>query len=114
MPCSTACSTPRTQTFCAAAVRVLSDWSDPQTDLPDRIADKQSASLFRLAIDDEHPRVRLEAIRGVAKLGDANAAEIALASLNRESDRFLDYGLWLAVNELADPLMKTWKAASPA
>ncbi len=91
----------------AAAVRVLSDWSDPQTDLPDRIADKQSASLFRLAIDDEHPRVRLEAIRGVAKLGDANAAEIALASLNRESDRFLDYGLWLAVNELADPLMKT-------
>lgn len=89
----------------AAAVRVLADWADPQTDFSARIKTGAALRLFRRAVDDKHPRVRLEAIRGVARLQTLKAAEIALRVLSHDMDRFLDYGLWLTMNELADPFM---------
>ena len=52
-------------------------------------------------VADEHPRVRLEAIRALSHAPEARAAEIALRTLDRPMDKFLDYALWLAVNDLA-------------
>ena len=64
------------------------------------------APLTKL-IADENPRVRLAAVRALGKLGTAHAAELALSILDRPMDPFLDYALWLTVNELAAP----WLAA---
>lgn len=89
----------------AAAVRVLADWADPETDLESRLTVGTALGLFRQATADPHPRVRLEAVRGVARLDTVRAAEVALGVLTQEMDRFLDYGLWVTMNELADPFM---------
>lgn len=64
------------------------------------------APLTQLVVD-EHPRVRLAAVRALGQLGTARAAELALSVLDRPMDPFLDYGLWLTLNELAAP----WLAA---
>ena len=77
----------------AAAVRVLGFWQD-QVD--------GSRSLLTERVKDEHPRVRLEAIRALAQHPDADAAAIVLEGLNHPMDRFLDYALWLSVNDLAE------------
>ncbi len=77
----------------AAAVRVL-----PTTNA--------LTALTKLAAD-ANPRVRLEAVRALGKLGTARAAEVALGVLDKPMDAFLDYALWLTMNELATP----WLAA---
>ncbi len=66
-------------------------------------------SLIPLAklVQDAHPRVRLEAVRALGKVGTAKAAELALSVLDKPMDPFLDYALWLTMNELAAP----WLAA---
>jgi putative heme-binding domain-containing protein len=69
-------------------------------------ADATLAQLTPL-IADPHPRVRLETVRTLGKLGSARAAELALTVLEQPMDSFLDYALWLTVNELATP----WLAA---
>jgi hypothetical protein len=51
--------------------------------------------------------VRLAAVRALGRLGTARAAELALTVLDRPMDPFLDYALWLTLNELAAP----WLAA---
>ncbi len=58
-------------------------------------------------VADENPRVRLAAVRALGRLGTARAAELAFTVLDRPMDPFLDYALWLTVNELAAP----WLAA---
>lgn len=69
----------------AAAVRVLSFWVD-------RIDDP--IELLRPRIDDDHPRVRLEAIRACSFLPPSDqAVEMALEVLNRETDLWIDYTL---------------------
>ncbi len=62
--------------------------------------------LARL-IQDPTPRVRLEALRSLAKIPSAKSAELALSVLDRPMDPSLDYALWLTLNDLADP----WIAA---
>ena len=62
--------------------------------------------LARL-IQDSTPRVRLEALRSLAKIHSAKSAELALSVLDRPMDSTLDYALWLTINDLADP----WIAA---
>ena len=62
--------------------------------------------LEKLAADP-HPRVRLEAVRALGRFDSVRSAEVALTALNRSMDPFLDYALWLTVNELAAP----WLAA---
>ncbi len=69
-------------------------------------AEVSSDQLIPL-IADPHPRVRLEAVRALGKFGTARAAELALTVLEQPMDSFLDYALWLTVNELATP----WLAA---
>jgi putative heme-binding domain-containing protein len=65
-----------------------------------------TAQLGHLAMD-ENPRVRLEAVRALGQIPSVAAADLALSALSRPMDPFLDYSLWLTVNELADP----WIAA---
>jgi len=68
----------------AAAVRVVAGWGDRLSNALELLAPR---------VADEHPQVRLEAVRALALLPTARSAEIALAALDRPMDRFLDYGL---------------------
>ncbi len=77
----------------AAAIRVLPD-------------EGAIGPLERLSAD-EHPRVRLEAVRALGRQNSARAAELVLGVLARPMDPFLDYAAWLSINELAAP----WVAA---
>jgi len=77
----------------AAAIRVLQHWRD-------RVKDPL-ATLAKL-VKDEHPRVRLEAVRACSFFQTSKAAEIALEAANLPMDKTLEYTL----NET----MKTLKA----
>ncbi|WP_152052135.1 PVC-type heme-binding CxxCH protein [Tautonia marina] len=76
----------------AAAVRVAGAWHD-------RLSDPV-ATLAPLVVDD-HPRVRLEAVRALALVPDPNAAEVALRALALPVDSTLDYALYLTAVETA-------------
>ena len=54
---------------------------------------------------DEEPRVRLEAVRSLAKIGGVASAGLALQALDRPIDTFLEYGLWLTARQLAPAWM---------
>ncbi|RMF38730.1 MAG: sorbosone dehydrogenase [Planctomycetota bacterium] len=90
----------------AAGVRVLSAWSDPQTASGPSIDSATAMESYQRLIADAHPRVRLEAVRGLGRLPTAAAGELALSVLDGPMDRFLEHALWLTVNELADPLVE--------
>src|SRR5437016_3736898 len=68
--------------------------------------ERRLVALEKLVRDDS-PRVRLEALRALAKIPSAKSAELALSVLDKPMDPFLDYALWLTINDLADP----WIAA---
>jgi putative heme-binding domain-containing protein len=85
----------------AAAVRVLSFWRDR---LPNR------DELLARAIADEHPRVRMEAMRALAKIPSAKSAELVLAATEKPLDKYLDYAAWLSINDLAEPWVNAVKA----
>lgn len=53
-------------------------------------------------VEDAHPRVRLEAVRALGQQTSAPAAVAALRVLHHPMDPFIDYALWLTINELAD------------
>lgn len=75
----------------AGSLRVLANWGDLATN---------SLGFFRGACEDEHPRVRLEAVRGLATIRDWASAEAAMFALDKPVDRTLDYALWLTLREL--------------
>ncbi len=81
-----------------AVTRVLSFWHN-------RV--KAPLDLLAARVADEHPRVRVEAVRALAKLPSARSAELALSALEKPMDNFIDYALWLTINDLAEP----WLAA---
>ena len=56
---------------------------------------------WRARVIDEHPRVRLEAVRVARAYPRGASAELALRALDRPVDKFLDYALWLTARELA-------------
>jgi hypothetical protein len=68
----------------AAATRVLCYWRD-RVDNP--------LALLKVQATDEHPAVRLEAVRAASFFQSADAAAVALASLDHPQDRFLTYTL---------------------
>ena len=86
----------------AATVRTAVHWQKkiPVADLL-RYASK--------AANDEHPRVRLEAVRALADIPDAKAAESALVALDRPMDRFLDFALWTTMRDLSDAWLPALK-----
>jgi hypothetical protein len=61
----------------AAATRVLCYWRD-------RV--NNPLALLRVQVTDEHPRVRLEAVRACSFFQSREAAEIALGTLDKEPD----------------------------
>lgn len=77
-------------------------------------AASSSDALTRLTklVADENPRVRLEAVRALGKLKTAEAAAAALAVLDKPMDDFLDYALWLTINELAEPWIAALKSGA--
>lgn len=76
----------------AAAVRVLSYWLD-RIDAP--------AVLLEPLVLDDHPRVRMEAVRTLARIPEADAIELALRALSKPTGLFLDYALKLTARETA-------------
>ena len=82
----------------AAATRVLRYWRDRVPGVLD---------LLAVQANDEHPRVRLEAVIACSHFEDSKAAAVALESLKHPRDEFLDFGLKETMTQL-DPF---WKAA---
>lgn len=78
-------------------------------------ADDGRMELLARLVRDESPRVRVEALRALAKVPSARSAELALGVLDLPMDPTLDYALWLTINELAEPWIEAvrsggWKA----
>lgn len=82
----------------AAAVRVLPATAD--------------AGVLEKLVADEHPRVRLAAVRALGQRPTARAAELVLGALDRPIDPFLDYSIWLSINELAAPWIAAVKSGA--
>ena len=59
-----------------------------------------SFKLLSAAVTDEHPRVRLEAVRGLAQIQSAAAAESIATALDHPADRFLDFAIWQSLRDL--------------
>src|SRR5204863_2232412 len=75
----------------AAATRVLCYWRDR---VPDALP------LLQRQAADEHPRVRLEAIRAASFFPSAEAASVALAALKYPTDYYIDYTLKETLRQL--------------
>ncbi|MFM7152470.1 MAG: PVC-type heme-binding CxxCH protein [Gemmataceae bacterium] len=75
----------------AAAVRVLSGWKDR---IPEVLG------LLERRVSDEHPQVRLEAVRALSLVKSPRSAELALRALDRPIDGNLDFALWQTLRDL--------------
>ncbi len=78
----------------AAAVRILADHS--------RVTVEEQVSRLKKLVHDKHPRVRLEAVRALAKIPWPASASLVLEALDEPMDPFLDYAVWLSINDLAE------------
>ena len=77
----------------AAAVRIVSHFIDtPKLANP--------LPLLTKAAADDHPRVRMEAVRALAEVKSPRAVEVAMTALDRPLDPVLEYALWLTAREL--------------
>lgn len=84
----------------AAACRIVADWYDR---IPEAI------TWLKPRAEDEHPRVRLEAVRALARIPRPQSVAVALAALDRPMDRFLDDALWRTARELAPQWISEWR-----
>ncbi len=75
----------------AAATRVLCY----QRDLYD-----DPLAMLAQSVEDEHPRVRLEAVRACSFFRDGRAAEVALLCLTHPRDHWIDYTLGETMRQL--------------
>ncbi|MAQ91021.1 MAG: dehydrogenase [Rhodopirellula sp.] len=82
----------------AAAIRVISYWRHKVPGV---------FGMLRTAVEDEHSRVRLEAIRACSYFHESEAAEVALLALNHEVDYYVDFTLRHTIRRL-EPV---WKEA---
>jgi putative heme-binding domain-containing protein len=82
----------------AAAVRVMCYWRDR---VPDALA------LLRRMAADEHPRVRLEAVRAASFFTVPEAVEVVLIAAERPTDEYLDF----VRGETMKTLEPIWKQA---
>ncbi len=85
----------------AAATRVVGYWRQQLPDAIDRL---------RARASDQHPRVRVEAVRACSFFESAQAAEVALDILKHDRDYYLDYVLRHTMRRL-EPY---WKPAVAA
>lgn len=110
----------------AAAVRVLAFWQErqpanapwqgwPTAPLPlarKEIPAAMALELLARSVADDSPRVRLEAVRALARIPTSRAAELALSVMNKPLDEKLEYALWLTVNDLAEPWLAALKSGA--
>ncbi len=75
----------------AAATRVLCFWRDKV---------KDTVKLIKERLNDDHPRVRIEAVRACSFLPASEVAEAVLDVLNHEMDDNLQYALDETVRQL--------------
>jgi len=61
----------------------------------------QWTALGKNLVQDEHPRVRLEAIRLLSQLPSVESAQAACLALHKPMDRFLDFALWQTMRDLS-------------
>ena len=87
----------------AAGVRVVGDWA-PQLDDPTK--------LLEPMVKDDFPRVRLEAVRALARIPSANSGVIATRVLDKPMDPFIEYALWLTCNELEPAWMPAFQSGN--
>ncbi|MCA8990349.1 MAG: HEAT repeat domain-containing protein [Planctomycetaceae bacterium] len=81
----------------AAATRVLCYWRD-DVDSP--------LTLLQARVNDEHPRVRIEAVRALSFFDTQQAYDIAVESLLYEQDDYLDYTLKETLDTLEKRIAK--------
>lgn len=75
----------------AAATRVLGYWRDELS---------QPLELLRERVVDEHPRVRIEAVRACSFFPTTKAMKIALLALDKPLDKYLKYTLAETIKQL--------------
>ncbi|MCC5936915.1 MAG: HEAT repeat domain-containing protein [Lunatimonas sp.] len=80
----------------AAGVRVLAAWN---RQIP------QALGLLDRAVQDSHPRVRLEAVSALGFISQPEAAKLALSALDFPMDEYLDFALWNTVRLLESAWM---------
>jgi putative heme-binding domain-containing protein len=86
----------------AAATRVLAAWPRTHSDA----AGLEPDDCYERLLRDPFPRVRVEALRAIAGVPSLRSAEEALNTLNLTNDSFVDYALWLTINDLARPWLE--------
>ncbi len=96
----------------AAATRVLSAWASPAGQTSPALSSDLALVRLSQLVSDENPRVRLEAVRALGKFNSVLAADLAFNVLNQPMDAFLDYALWLTINELAEPWLAAVKSGA--
>jgi putative heme-binding domain-containing protein len=87
----------------AAATRIVQHWGARLTD---------PLALLAERVNDEHPRVRLEAVRALAHFPSARSVEIAMQALDHPVDRYLDYALWMTAKDLEPYWMPALQAGT--
>ncbi len=83
----------------AAACRVAGEWA---SELKDPLA------ILTPRANDDHPRVRLEAVRALAKV--KGSASVIASALDKPTDKWLDYAIWLSLRETKDQWLPDVKA----
>ncbi|MEC9092633.1 MAG: HEAT repeat domain-containing protein, partial [Planctomycetota bacterium] len=87
----------------AAAVRVAVEWRNHLKDL-------DAFQVFSNLVKDDHPRVRIEAVRALSLYQNAQAATNSLMALERPMDFNLDFALWKTIRQLKDQWLPTLTA----
>ncbi len=89
----------------ASACRVAGEWARRHSDIEFKLP-----PLTR----DDHPRVRLEAVRALVKCNPESerydAPKAIASALDKPVDRWLDYGIWQSLRETKDQWLPEFKA----
>ncbi|MDQ3440002.1 MAG: HEAT repeat domain-containing protein, partial [Planctomycetota bacterium] len=85
----------------AAATRVVPDWAKQ---LP------EAMELLAARVKDENPRVRIEAVRALARFNSPRAVELAMTALDKPRDANLDYALWVTAFEMQGTWIPAYKS----
>ncbi len=88
----------------AAGARVLSAW--PRSTASAYSGEAEPDAVYQRLLNDPFPRVRVEALRALAKIPSTRSAQWALGMVDQKLDSFQDYALWLTINDLAKPWVR--------
>ncbi|MED5453083.1 MAG: HEAT repeat domain-containing protein, partial [Verrucomicrobiota bacterium] len=90
----------------AGAVRAIANWSEQAGPIA-------KLRLLTQAVEDPHPRVRLEAVCALREIDTLESANLALRAMSQETDNNLAFALELSVRQMRDkwlPAMQKGKA----